>query len=84
MKGKYFRYMTYLHNCSGFVRYTPGSATDINTVHFTKDTQTLKQTTTLCSLLDHYILSREWIVIVGQKQTNYHGTVAYFNQSGVT
>ena len=38
-------------------------------VHFSR----LKHTTTLLSLLDHDILSREWRVIVDQVQTNYHG-----------
>ena len=33
----------------------------------------LKHTTTLFSLSDHYILSREWRVIVDQVQINYHG-----------
>ena len=33
----------------------------------------LKHTTTLFALFDHYILSREWIVIVDQVQTSYHG-----------
>ena len=33
----------------------------------------LKHTITLLSLSDHYILSREWRVIVHQVQTNYHG-----------
>ena len=33
----------------------------------------LKHTTTLLALSDHYILSREWRVIVDQVQTNYHG-----------
>ena len=33
----------------------------------------LKHTTTLFSLSDHYILSREWRVIVDQVQTNYQG-----------
>ena len=33
----------------------------------------LKHTTTLFSLSDHYMLSREWRVIVDQVQTNYHG-----------
>ena len=33
----------------------------------------IKQSTTLFSLSDHYILSREWRVIVDQEQTNYHG-----------
>ena len=33
----------------------------------------LKRTTTLFALSDHYILSREWRVIVDQVQTNYHG-----------
>ena len=36
-------------------------------------TQLLKHTTTLFSLSDHYILSREWRIIVDQVQTNYHG-----------
>ena len=34
---------------------------------------TLKHTTTIFSLSDHYILSREWGVIVNLVQTNYHG-----------
>ena len=33
----------------------------------------LKHATTLFSLSDHYILSREWGVIVDQVETNYHG-----------
>ena len=33
----------------------------------------LKHTTTLFSLFNHYILSREWRVIVDLVQTNYHG-----------
>ena len=33
----------------------------------------LKHTTTLFSLFDHYILSREWEVIVDQVHNNYHG-----------
>ena len=33
----------------------------------------LKHTTALFALSDHYILSREWRVIVDQLQTNYHG-----------
>ena len=33
----------------------------------------LKHTTTSFALTDHYILSREWRVIVDQVQTNYHG-----------
>ena len=33
----------------------------------------LKHTTTLFTLSDNYILSREWRVIVDQVQTNYHG-----------
>ena len=32
-----------------------------------------EHTTTLFSLSDHYILSREWRVIVDQVQTNNHG-----------
>ena len=33
----------------------------------------LKYNTTLFSLSDHYILRREWRVIVDQVQTNYQG-----------
>ena len=47
----------------------------------------LKHTTTLFSLSDHHILSREWRVIVDLVQTNnyYHGRgLWYYNQSGVT
>ena len=33
----------------------------------------LKHTTTLFSLSDHDILSREWRVIVHEVQTDYHG-----------
>ena len=33
----------------------------------------LKHTTTLFSLSDHYILSREWRVIVREVKTNYNG-----------
>ena len=33
----------------------------------------LKHTTSLFSLSDHYILSREWRVFVDLAQTNYHG-----------
>ena len=33
----------------------------------------LKHTTTLFSLSDHYILIREWRVVVDQVQTTYHG-----------
>ena len=33
----------------------------------------LKHTTTLFSLYNHDIVSREWIVSVDQVQTNYHG-----------
>ena len=33
----------------------------------------LKHTTTLISLSDHYILSREWRVIIDRLQTNNHG-----------
>ena len=33
----------------------------------------LKHSTTLFSLSDHDILSREWRVIVDQVQTSYHG-----------
>ena len=39
----------------------------------TADKWKLKHTTTLFPLSDHYILSREWRVIVDQGQTNYHG-----------
>ena len=35
---------------------------------------TLKHTTTLFSLPDHYMLSREWRVIVDLLQTSYHGS----------
>ena len=39
----------------------------------------------LFSLFDHYLLSREWRVIVNQVQTNYHGIGLWsYNQSGVT
>ena len=38
----------------------------------------LKHTTTLFSLSDHYILSREWGVIVGQVQTHYRGRPIVF------
>ena len=34
---------------------------------------TLKHTTTIFYLSDHYILSREWRVIVDKIKTNYHG-----------
>ena len=34
----------------------------------------LKHTTTLFSLFDHDILSREWRVVVHLVQTNYHGS----------
>ena len=44
----------------------------------------LKHTTTLFSVSDHYILSREWRVIVDQVQTNYHGRPVVYNRSGVT
>ena len=44
----------------------------------------LKHTTTLFPLSDHYILSREWKVIVDQVQTNHHGWPCCYNQSGVT
>ena len=45
----------------------------------------LKHTTTLFALSNHYILSREWRVIVHQVQTNYHGGPIWsYNQSGVT
>ena len=33
----------------------------------------LKHTTTLFSLSDHYIVSREWRVTVDLEQSNYHG-----------
>ena len=45
----------------------------------------LKHTTILFSLSDHYILSREWRVIVDLVQTSYHGRLlCYHNQTGVT
>ena len=37
-----------------------------------RSSQVLKHTTTLFALSDHYILSREWRVIVDQAQTNYY------------
>ena len=49
------------------------------------DRYILKHTTTLFSLSDHYILSREWRVIIDQVQTNYHGKPIWcYNQSGMT
>ena len=33
----------------------------------------IKHTTALFALSEHYILSREWRVIVNQVQTNYRG-----------
>ena len=48
------------------------------------DMSHLKHTTTLFSLSDHYILSREWIVIVDQVQTIIMVGLMYFNQSGVS
>ena len=33
----------------------------------------LKHAITLFALPDHYILSREWRIIVDQVQTSYHG-----------
>ena len=44
----------------------------------------LKHTTTLYSLSEHYILSREWRVIDDQVHTNYHGRPLCYKQSGVT
>ena len=46
----------------------------------------LKHTTTLFSLSDHDILSREWRFIAHQVQIKYHGRlmVGYYNQSGAT
>ena len=38
-----------------------------------KEYTELKHTTTLFALSDHYILSREWRVIVDQLQINNHG-----------
>ena len=40
--------------------------------------RSLKHTTTLFSFSDHYILSREWRVIVDQVETNYHGIGLWF------
>ena len=37
------------------------------------DLYKIKHTTTLISLSDHNILSREWRVILDQGQINYHG-----------
>ena len=42
-------------------------------VELTRNIGGYLHTTTLFSLFDHYILSREWRVIVDQVQTNYHG-----------
>ena len=39
----------------------------------------LKHITTLFSLSDHYILSREWRVIASQVQTNNHDP-GFYNQ----
>ena len=44
----------------------------------------LKHTTKLLYLSDHYILSREWRVIVDQVQTKYYGRPIWYDQSGVT
>ena len=38
----------------------------------------LKHATKFFSLSDHYIVSREWRIIVGQVQTNYHGMAIVF------
>ena len=42
-----------------------------NYIAFVARKQWLKHTATLFALSDHYILSREWRVIVDQVQTNY-------------
>ena len=44
----------------------------------------LKHTTTLFSLSDHYILSREWRVIVDQYTPIIMVGLRCYNQSGVT
>ena len=60
------------------------SQSDIST-NFQFREWSLKHTATLFALSDHYILSREWRVIVNQVQTNYRGIgLWYYNQSGVT
>ena len=47
--------------------------TKLTSYYKTSFNQHLKHTTTLFSLSDHNILSREWSVIVHQVQINYHG-----------
>ena len=42
-------------------------------IHIIRQIILLKRTTTLFALSDHYILSREWRIIVDQVQTNNHG-----------
>ena len=42
-------------------------------VAYTAISLVLKHTTTLFALSEHYILSREWGVIVDRVQTNYPG-----------
>ena len=63
------------HNYSNADLCGDGSRVSID-AHYTvgiRLSDILKHTTTLFSLSDHYILSREWRVIVHQVQTNYHG-----------
>ena len=48
------------------------TCTQLNSGH-SQTELSLKHTTTLFPLSDHYILSRGWRVIVDQVQTNYHG-----------
>ena len=51
----------------------PPSSCILNRAPLKNHSTLLKHTTTLFSLSDHYILSREWRVIVDQVHTNYHG-----------
>ena len=67
---------------SGRAMFTPPNLKDMYT--YAGSYRQLKHTTTLFSLSDHYILSREWWVIVDQLHTNYHGRPMVYNQSGVT
>ena len=67
---------------SGRAMFTPPNLKDVYTSGCSY--RQLKHNTTLFSLSDHYILSREWRVIVDQLQTNYHGRPMVYNQSGVT
>ena len=59
-------YILSLTQCMSESMYAPSRQTQ-----FTEPP--LKHTTTLFSLSDHCILSREWRVIVDQVKTNHHG-----------